>query len=94
MKWLRKQLTEADSTFTYPSCVGLSEKLYQKGVSAVDLIRYVEETDPTMNKETCDLVMCIYRMKKEFRNEKFVMFFILSRMLIRSKTTLENVPFM
>lgn len=94
MKWLRKQLIDAGNQCSFPSCVKLSEKLYQKGVSAIDLMRYIEDNEPNMSKETCDLVMCIYRMKKEFRNEKFVMFFILSRMLIRSKTTLENVPFM
>ena len=94
LKWLRKQIPRPGAQCEYKDCSYLSEKLYQKGLSALDLMRYVEESTQYDELEKTDILMCIYRIKKEFRNEKFVMFFILSRLLIRSNSSLENVPFM
>ena len=93
LRWVKKQLASLPDQPAHKDCVVLAEKFYQRGVSAIDLINHVEEVKPVLDPEGCDLLMCIYRIKREFRNEKFVMFFILSRLLIRSKSSLENVPF-
>lgn len=67
-----------------------SLKLYDKGITGLDLSNYIEETYED-NIEKYKLLVTIQKIKKEFRNEKIVIMFILNLMFFRSESDLENI---
>jgi hypothetical protein len=73
----------------------LSETLYEKGFSALDLIKLVEQTavDGTEDDQitTYELLMAFSGVKREFRNEKLLILFILYFMHFRSEIDLKNI---
>ena len=71
----------------------ISENLYEKGYSGLDLIEYIKDMDISEMKRYEYLVF-IQKIKKEFREEKLLMNCILYFLLKRSDYTLENISFM
>jgi hypothetical protein len=79
----------------YIHLMQLSETLYEKGFSALDLIKLVEQTalDGTDDHRitTYELLMAFSGVKREFRNEKLLILFILYFMHFRSEIDLKNI---
>lgn len=79
----------------YIHLMQLSETLYEKGFSALDLIKLVEQTavDGTEDDQitTYELLMAFSGVKREFRNEKLLILFILYFMHFRSEIDLKNI---
>jgi DNA polymerase III delta prime subunit len=79
----------------YIGLMRLSETLYEKGFSALDLIKLVEQTaaDGTDDDRitTYELLMAFSGVKREFRNEKLLILFILYFMHFRSEIDLKNI---
>lgn len=75
-----------------------SSKIYEKGYSALDLLSLFKNSksfDNIINFEKkCELLMCFDRVKKEFRNEKLLILFILNFVFLSSNSSLENISFM
>ena len=71
----------------------ISEKIYEKGYSALDLIEYIKENIKNDEKKYEYLVF-IQRIKKEFREEKLLIMIILNFILIRKDYSLENISYM
>lgn len=73
--------------------IQMSENIYQNGYSAFDLINYIQYTlkDDPIKLHT--IIMTFYKIKKEIRNEKFLLFWILSDYFNRSNEDLENMLF-
>ena len=71
----------------------ISEKLYEKGYSCLDIIEYIKEMKITDEKKYEYLVF-IQKIKKEFRDEKLLMACVLNFILISSDYYLENISFM
>lgn len=64
--------------------------LYEKGINALDILDYIEETVESSEKK---YLMLIYfnKIKREFRNEKLLMFYICYFMFLRKELDLENI---
>ena len=75
LRWLHKQILTLIGDPSYESIISLVDKLYQKGYSGLLLMNYVENYTCKNIDNRYDVLMCIYRIKREFRNEKFTMFF-------------------
>jgi hypothetical protein len=71
----------------------ISEKIYEKGYSELDLIEYIKENIKNDEKKYEYLVF-IQRIKKEFREEKLLIMIILNFILIRKDYSLENISYM
>jgi hypothetical protein len=71
----------------------ISENLYEKGYSALDIIEYIKDLDIDELKKY-EYLVYIQKIKKEFREEKLLMSSILYFLLKRSDYTLENISFM
>ena len=93
-KWLRTKMTEMSKNVTQIKLCEFSKKLYDKGYSGLDLINYIETKLKTELNNKYEILIAIYKIKKELRNETFLMFFILNYIFIRSSVTLENISFM
>ena len=77
-----------------------SARLYEKGYSAIDIITYIENNNIFFTKSHEDeiykykLLITFNKMKKEIRNEKIMIFFILKFIFLRSMIDLENILIM
>ena len=76
----------------------LCVKLYEKAYSSLDVMQLLEnprflENVVTIEKKY-ELLMCFNRVRKEFRNEKLLMLFILHFIFLSSELSLENISFM
>jgi DNA polymerase III delta prime subunit len=79
-------------------CINLSNKLYQKGYCAIDVIKILEDDSVSSNifpnisnEKKYELLFYIYKVKREFRNEKLLLFFILHFLFLSLDTSLENI---
>jgi len=133
--WLKNTLNglhasvASGSKIDYCTLLDLSDKLYEKGYSGLDLMEYIqgalppcprtqEQTAKIDMSQTDDteppkqshggggqvqqmaeppkyqLLLTFHKVKKEFRNEKLFMTFILNFYFLRSDLDLENISFM
>jgi hypothetical protein len=104
MEWLKKELSknfkecnnETDSK-NVNKIIDFSSKMYEKGYSGLDLIQLIE--NPSLfshlsNEKRFELLFSFHRVRKEFRNEKLLLFFILHFLFLSSNHNLENISFM
>jgi DNA polymerase III delta prime subunit len=75
-----------------------STKLYEKGYSALDILTLLENPrfleDKINLEKRYELLMCFNRIRREFRNEKLLILFILNFVFLSSELCLENISFM
>ena len=73
-------------------------KLYEKGYSGIDILELLEKHKFMENQITNDkkyeLLLTYNKVRKEFRNVKLLMLFILNFLFLSSETSLENISFM
>jgi DNA polymerase III delta prime subunit len=73
-------------------------KLYEKSYSALDIMNLLENTNFLEDTISCEkryeLLLCFNRVRKEFRNEKLLILFILNFLFLSSELCLENISFM
>jgi DNA polymerase III delta prime subunit len=78
--------------------INISEKLYNKGYSALDISTLFENPDFLENKisleKRYELLVCFNRIRKEFRNEKILILFLLQFIFMSLEMSLENISFM
>jgi len=76
----------------FASLMELAVKLYDQGYSGLDLIDYVDRWPSSKRKYL--LLLAFQKVKREFRNEKMFMAFILFYVFnVRSEPDLENISF-
>jgi len=69
--------------------------IYEKGYSGLDLMKYIEKHYTDLDDiHKYQMLLVFNNYKKEFRNEKLFILFILNFMLLRSVYDLENISFM
>lgn len=73
-------------------------KLYEKSYSALDIMNLLENTnfleDTISSEKRYELLLCFNRVRREFRNEKLLILFILNFLFLSSELCLENISFM
>jgi DNA polymerase III delta prime subunit len=96
--WLKKELLKTmGETMSQPKLILFIIKLYEKAYSGIDLITALEDPQvaPELSLEKrYELLFHFSRIRKEFRNEKIIMLFILNFAYLSSKVSLENISFM
>ena len=75
-------------------CMLLITKLYNKAFCSVDLLYYIEHSSKIDDLKKYEYLITFQKIKREFRNEKMLMLFILYFLIFRSDLTLENISFM
>lgn len=100
--WLKKELQKMANELakiTHEELITLSTKLYEKGYSGLDLIQLLEKpsnlkiANLTDNKRY-ELLFAFNKIRKEFRNEKIFIMFILNFVFLSLDDSLENISFM
>jgi hypothetical protein len=104
-EWLKKELLKfinkspnTNKSLNIDDFIKLSIKLYEKGYSGIDIINLLEtskimETFLTLEKKY-ELLFTFNKVRKEFRNEKLLILFILNFIFLDKELVLENISFM
>ena len=96
---LKKELIKnVTKKITMENLMLLCTKLYERGYSGLDIISLLEnhkflESTITIEKRY-ELLISFNRVRKEFRNEKILILFILNFLFLSSELSLENISFM
>jgi len=72
-------------------CNSLIEKLYQRGYSALDIMKIIETDEKISKKERYIALIYFDKIRKEFRNEKLLMLLIFYKFFMRKDIDLENI---
>jgi len=99
LKLLKKELLKTiNKKITVEDLMLLCVKLYEKAYSALDILHLLETPKFLENnmstEKRYELLICFNRVRKEFRNEKLLMLFILNFIFLSSELSLENISFM
>jgi DNA polymerase III delta prime subunit len=99
LDWLKKELTKSvNKKISLDDLMLLCVKLYEKSYSGLDIMNLLEnskflEGNITLEKRY-ELLITFNRVRKEFRNEKLLILFILNFIFLSSELSLENISFM
>jgi DNA polymerase III delta prime subunit len=94
--WLKKELQKSiTQNLSEIDLQVFVTKLYEKAYNALDLIQLIDDgqLDLTIEKKY-ELLIAFNKVRKEFRNEKLLLMFILNFVFIDKETKLENISFM
>ena len=103
-EWLKKELLKfvnpksiSNSNPSIDEIIKLSIKLYEKGFNGLDIINLLEtpkfmESLLTQDKKY-ELLFAFNKVRKEFRNEKILILFILNFIFLDKEQLLENISF-
>jgi DNA polymerase III delta prime subunit len=96
-EWLLKELNKSiKSDSDLLSIMNLSTQLYEKSYSSLDIINLLEKPNdfPLTNDKKYELLIAFNKIRKEFRNEKLLILFILNFIYFDLEYNLENISFM
>jgi len=96
---LKKELLKSvNKKIVLEDLMSFCTKLYEKGYSALDILVLLENPkflENTITQEKrYELLICFNRVRREFRNEKLLILFILNFIFLSSELCLENISFM
>jgi hypothetical protein len=98
LEYIIKELNKSiHSKSSIIELMNFSTKLYEKGYNALDIITLLENnkyfTHLTIEKKY-ELLITFNKVRKEFRNEKLLILFLLNFIYLSSDFVLENISFM
>jgi DNA polymerase III delta prime subunit len=95
-EWLKKEILKIKNGMSYNKIIEIPTKLYEKGYSGLDIIDLIENNVFTNISETkkYELLFAFNKIKKELRNEKILIMFILNFLILNNDISLENISFM
>jgi DNA polymerase III delta prime subunit len=96
IEWLKRELQKPITLET--DLIGFVTKLYEKGYCALDLIKLLEDQSSLKIEninvgKRYELLVAFNKVRKEFRNEKLLMFFIMNFIFLDNDTNLDNISF-
>tara|TARA_B100000900_G_scaffold405108_1_gene414267 strand:+ start:3920 stop:4768 length:849 start_codon:yes stop_codon:yes gene_type:complete len=87
-KWLKNFLNKKETFSDYTKINEIVDKLYFKGYSGLDIQKYILNSK---NHEKYNYLFYFDKIRKEFRDEKLLMFIYLYLFFMRKKIDLENI---
>ena len=99
LEWLKKDLIKlSESKLKIDDLIKHSTRFYEKGYSGIDIISLLENPkflDSKFSSEKrYELLIAFNKVRKELRNEKLLILFILNFVFLSSNISLENISFM
>jgi len=102
MEWLKKELKKIESVVNENAnknnidLLSLSVKLYERGYCGLDIIQLLENAtfcEFLKVDKRYELLFTFNKIRREFRNEKMLMLFMLHFLYINNTFQLENISF-
>jgi len=89
-KWLFKNIEKSENHKTVSNCMILTNKIFEKGYSGLDLMSAIN--NKKMDEiQKYGLLIHFDNIRREFRNEKLLIFYMLTFTFMRPKSNLENI---
>ena len=94
-EWLKKEIHKSvNPSMSVEELTQFVTKLYEKAYNALDIIKLIEDGHFILELEKrCELLIAFNKIRKEFRNEKILLMFIINFTFLDNKTSLENMTF-
>lgn len=84
-----KRLLNNKTVLCVPEIVG---RLYDKGISALDLLQYIRDTRDTKDVLAKYRILTIFDIiRREFRDERLLLFFIVEYLVFRNNYNIKNI---
>ena len=93
-KWLRTNLSNPKNYQNLKECLNFCEKLYEKAYSSIDLFEIIDKLDNIDPSKKKYYLLYFDEIRKEFRNEKLLIFYIIYFIFMRPEYNLENIEIM
>jgi hypothetical protein len=106
IEWVKKEIQKTiTSDISESALFTFILKLYEKGYSALDLIKIIEDgfslttdkesiTELMTEEKKYELLVAFNKIKREIRNEKIMMLFIINFAFLDRDIQLENIAFL
>ena len=99
LDWLKKEILKTmNNKISLEDLMTFCVKLYERSYSALDIMNLLENgkfnEDVITIEKRYELLIAFNRVRKEFRNEKLLMLFVLNFMFLNLDVTLENISFL
>lgn len=78
----------------YKDIMKFATRIYEMGYSALDIISYLEKKNDIDELKKNQLLISFQKVKREIRNEKLLIVFMITFIFIRFDYNLENITFM
>jgi DNA polymerase III delta prime subunit len=93
--WLKKEINKSiKETMTNEKLQTFVTKIYEKSYNALDIIKLIEDGHFILEDDKrYELLIAFNKIRKEFRNEKLLIMFVINFTFIDSKMCLENMTF-
>jgi DNA polymerase III delta prime subunit len=88
--------SSCDNVIEQKDIINLTNTLYEKAYSGIEICKFIESNYTIFNldqNKKNELLFTFYKIRKEFRNEKILIFFILHFLYIDKEISLENISF-
>lgn len=100
-EWFKKEMNKMsiNPKINHENLIDFSTKLYEKGYSGLDLIKMLEMNPSLINNEKLteekynEFLFAFNKIRKDFRNEKLLILFILNFLFLSLDYNLENISF-
>lgn len=99
--WLKNKLislSKTSQTINIDDLMNLSTTIYENGYSGLNILELLEDNHFLKSTIELDkryeLLIHFHKIKKEFRNEKLLLLFLLNYIFLCSELKLENISFM
>lgn len=96
LEWLKKELQKSvKMDMPEEELQIFVTKLYEKAYNALDIIKLIEDKIIVIEEnKRYELLIAFNKVRKEFRNEKLLLLFVINFTFLDTKTCLENISFM
>ena len=71
----------------------LVSTMYENGISSIDFIQWIKQTDLWTDLEKSNICMCYSKIKPEFRSEKLLMLYLMDFLYIRCTCDIKEISF-
>lgn len=86
--WLKNKLSKKNIFRNVKEITQFVEEIYNKGYSALDILNFIKKTN---NKNKYNFLFYFDKIRREFRNEKNLMFIFCYFYFLRKNIALENI---
>jgi hypothetical protein len=86
-----KKNKKTEEPISHDHLVDLANAWYERGLSCLDLVEWIKQTDSFSDSDKANACMCFEKIKAEFRCEKLLLFYVLDFIFLRSNKDIKNV---
>ena len=91
MNWLSNTIENKNNYINYKKTIQLIDILYAKAYSALDIIKVIRKTKKLEDIYKYKLLIHVDLIKKQIKDEKLLMLYILTLAFLRNNDNLENI---